>query len=119
MTSQHKPKSLGVTQSKPVAIVGIGASAGGLDALEQFFPHLPADSGLAFVLVQHLDPNKESALVPLLQRAALVPVIRIEDHMPIERNHVYVAPPGFEVSILHGVLHLLKPAASRGGQPAH
>ncbi len=114
MTSQHKPKSLGVTQSKPVAIVGMGASAGGLDALEQFFPHLPADSGLAFVLVQHLDPNKESALVPLLQRSALIPVTQIEDHMPVERNHVYVAPPGFEVSILHGVLHLLKPVASRG-----
>lgn len=105
---------LGAAQSKPVAIVGIGALAGGLDALGQFPPHLPADSGLTFVVVQHLDPSKESALAPLLQRAALVPVTQIEDHTPVERNHVYVAPPGFEVSILHGVLHLLKLVASRG-----
>jgi len=114
MTSQHKPVSPLAAQIKPLAIVGIGASAGGLEALEQFFAHVPAASGLGFVVVQHLDPDKASSLVPLLQRVAPLPVLQIADLMPVEADHVYVAPPGFEVSILNGVLHLLKPAGSRG-----
>jgi two-component system CheB/CheR fusion protein len=114
MTSQHKPVSLVTAQTKPLAIVGIGASAGGLEALEQFLSKLPAASGLAFVVVQHLDPGKASSLVPLLQRVALVPVVQAGNQMPVERDHVYVAPPGFDISILHGVLHLLKPVARHG-----
>jgi two-component system CheB/CheR fusion protein len=114
MTSQHKPVSLVAAQTKPLAIVGIGASAGGLEALEQFFVNVPAASGLGFVVVQHLDPDKASSLVPLLQRVTLLPVQQAADLMPVEADQVYVAPPGFELSILNGVLHLLKPAASRG-----
>ncbi|WP_431098765.1 chemotaxis protein CheB [Polaromonas aquatica] len=113
MTSQYKPASP-AAEANPIAVVGIGASAGGLEALEQFFSHLPADSGFACVVVQHLDPDKDSALVPLLQRVSLVPVVQIKDRTPLARDHVYIAPPGFEVSILHGVLHLLKPPASQG-----
>ncbi|WP_411885631.1 CheR family methyltransferase [Polaromonas sp. YR568] len=114
MTSQHKPVSPVVAQTKPLAIVGIGASAGGLEALEQFFAQVPDASSLGFVVVQHLDPDKESSLVPLLQRVTLLPVLQVADLMPVEADHVYVAPPGFEVSILNGVLHLLKPAGARG-----
>jgi two-component system CheB/CheR fusion protein len=114
MTSKNKPPPLVAAQVKPLAVVGLGASAGGLEALEQFFSRVPADSGLAFVVVQHLDPDKDSALVPLLQRFSLVPVVQIQDHTVLERNRVYVAPPGFEVSILQGVLHLFKPQASQG-----
>ncbi len=112
MTSRHKPASL-AAEAKPIAVVGIGASAGGLDPLEQFFSRLSPDSGLAFVVVQHLDPDRDSALVPLLQRVSLLPVVPIKDRTPVQRDHVYIAPPGFEVSILHGVLHLLKPPASQ------
>ena len=92
-------------------MVGIGASAGGLEALEAFFGHVPPASGLAFVVVQHLDPAKESILPELLQRSALIPVVQLVDRTAIEPNHVYVAPPGFEVTVLHGVLHLLRPVA--------
>jgi two-component system CheB/CheR fusion protein len=95
-------------------IVGIGASAGGLEALEQFFAHVPAQSGLAYVVVQHLDPGKESLLPALLQRVCRVPVVQASDRTPVRANHVYVAPPGFELTLLHGVLHLLKPVAARG-----
>ncbi len=97
-------------------IVGIGASAGGLEALEQFFTHVPLHSGLAFVVVQHLDPEKESLLPELLQHYSQIPVVQVRDITPVEANHVYVAPPGFEVTLLHGVLHLLKPVAPRGLQ---
>lgn len=90
-------------------IVGIGASAGGLEALEQFFTHVGPASGLAYVVVQHLDPDKKSLLVELLQRGANIPVHEISDRCKIEANHVYVSPPGFDTSILQGVLHLLKP----------
>jgi two-component system CheB/CheR fusion protein len=97
-------------------IIGIGASAGGLEALEQFFAHVPAQSGLAYVVVQHLDPVKESLLPALLQRVCRVPVVQANDRTRVEVNHVYVAPPGFELTLLHGVLHLLKPVAARGMQ---
>lgn len=97
-------------------IVGIGASAGGLEALEQFFSHVPARSGLAYVVVQHMDPVKESLLASLLQRVSMLPVVQVSDRTPVQANHVYVAPPGFELTLLHGVLHLLKPVAPRGLQ---
>lgn len=94
----------------------IGASAGGLEALEQFFSNVLPSSGMAYVVVQHLDPAKESLLPSLLQRFSRVPVVQISDMTPIEANHVCVAPPGFEVTLLHGVLHLLRPVAPRGMQ---
>ena len=97
-------------------IVGIGASAGGLEALEQFFSHVPARSGLAYVVVQHMDPAKESLLAGLLQRVSMLPVVQVNDRTLVRPDHVYVAPPGFELTLLHGVLHLLKPVAPRGMQ---
>jgi two-component system CheB/CheR fusion protein len=99
-----------------IPIVGIGASAGGLEALEQFFTHVAPHSGLAYVVVQHLDPDKESMLPDLLQHYSQMPVVPVRDITPVEADHVYVAPPGFEVTLLHGVLHLLKPVAPRGLQ---
>lgn len=91
-------------------IVGIGASAGGLEALEQFVANVPVTSGLAYVVVQHLDPGKKSLLVGLLQRESNIPVLEIYDQCKVQADHVYVAPPGVDTTILHGVLHLLKPA---------
>lgn len=95
-------------------IVGIGASAGGLEALELVLGHMPPACGLAFVVIQHLDPGYKGILVELLQRATAMPVVQIADGMKIEPDHVYVIPPNRDVSVLHGVLYLLEPAAPRG-----
>ena len=97
-----------------VSIVGIGASAGGLEALDLFLQHTPAKSGAAFVVVQHLDPNHKGMLVELLQRATPMPVVQIKDRMKVEPDHVYVIPPNKDLSILRGALHLLEPAAPHG-----
>ena len=96
------------------SIVGIGASAGGLEALEQFLKHVSPACGLAFVVIQHLDPTRKGLLVELLQRVTVMPVVQIKDQMKVEPEHVYVIPPNRDLSILHGVLHLLEPAAPRG-----
>jgi two-component system, chemotaxis family, CheB/CheR fusion protein len=91
-------------------IVGIGASAGGLEALEVFFQHTPADCGLAFVVIQHLDPTYEDMLPELLQRQTEMPVIRVEDGMRVRPNQVHVIPPNRDLSIVCGVLHLIEQA---------
>ena len=95
-------------------IVGIGASAGGLEALELFLKHVPAGSGLSFVIVQHLDPTHKGIMVELLQRVTPMPVVQAKDRLKVAPDRVYVIPPNKDMSILHGVLHLLEPAAPRG-----
>jgi two-component system CheB/CheR fusion protein len=95
-------------------IVGIGASAGGLEALESFLKHVPAGSGMAFVIVQHLDPTHKGIMVELLQRTTPMPVVQVKDRQKLAPDRVYVIPPNKDLSILHGVLHLLEPAAPRG-----
>jgi two-component system CheB/CheR fusion protein len=98
----------------PLTIVGIGASAGGLEALELFLRQVPADSGLAFVVLQHLDPTRPGLLPELLQRATAMPVVQAADQTLVAPNSVYVIPPNKDLSILRGVLHLLDPTAPRG-----
>jgi two-component system CheB/CheR fusion protein len=100
--------------SPPFPIVGIGASAGGLEALEQFLLHVPEKCGMAFVIVQHLDPTHKGLLPELLQRVTAMPVHQVRDRMRVEADCVYVIPPNHDMSILHGVLHLFKPTAPRG-----
>ena len=95
-------------------IVGIGASAGGLEALEHFLSHVPQSSGMAFVIVQHLDPTRKGIMPELLQRATGMKVAQVKDRTRVQRNCVYVIPPNKDMSILHGVLHLLEPASPRG-----
>ena len=95
-------------------IVGIGASAGGLEAFEQFFRTIPPDSGMAFVLVSHLDPDHASLLTEILQRATTMPVIEAQDQMKVSPNHVYVLPPNCEMAIFHGALQLSEPEMPRG-----
>lgn len=99
-------------------IVGVGASAGGLEAFKQFLSALPIDSGMAFVLVQHLDPNHESMSADILSRVTRMPVIEVKDGMRADANHIYVIPPGFGMGILHGVLRLLPRIETRGHQRA-
>ncbi len=102
------------TPARRMPIIGVGASAGGLHALELFFGQVPAQSGAVYVVVQHLDPDKSSLLAELLQRVCALPVRQAEDQTRVQPDHVYVAPPGQELTLLHGTLHLLKPAAARG-----
>jgi len=107
------------TTSEPPAavkfpIVGIGASAGGLEALEHFLSNVPKASGMAFVIVQHLDPTRKGIMPELLQRSTGMKVIQIKDRTTVRPDCVYVIPPNKDLSILHGVLHLLAPASPRG-----
>jgi PAS domain S-box-containing protein len=97
-----------------IPIVGIGASAGGLEALEEFFSHVPASPGVAFVVIQHLDPTHKGIMPELLQRATLMKVTQAGNRMKVEPNCVYVIPPNKDLSILHGDLFLLDPTAPRG-----
>src|SRR5688572_23297245 len=88
------------------SIVGMGASAGGLEAFTQVLRHLPIDTGLGFVLVQHLDPDHQSALPQLLARATSMPVCDVTDDLAVEPNHVYVIPPNMHLLIVRGRLKL-------------
>lgn len=95
-------------------IVGIGASAGGFEALEQFMAHVPESSGMAFIIVQHLDPTRKGLMPELLQRGTPMKVMQVKDRMRVRPDCVYVIPPNRNMSILHGVLHLFEPCAKRG-----
>lgn len=89
-----------------ISVVGIGASAGGLEAFEQFFRHVPADSDMAFVLVSHLSPDHESLLDEILQRTTSMPVIQAQDQTLVSPNTVYIIPPNRDMTIFHGKLQL-------------
>lgn len=89
------------------AIVGIGSSAGGVEALEEFFRHLPPDPGAAFVVVSHQHPAHSSLLPEILRRWTHLPVIEATDGLSVEPNTVYLPPPGSRLAILHAVLHLM------------
>jgi len=95
-------------------IVGIGASAGGLEALEQFFVSMPKDSGMAFVVIQHLDPDHTGIMPELLQRTTAMKVIQARDLLKVKPNCVYVLPPNKSMSLLNGTLHLFAPVETRG-----
>ncbi|MDP3839683.1 MAG: chemotaxis protein CheB, partial [Methylococcales bacterium] len=113
-TQKTTPSSTPNNKVTTFPIVGIGASAGGLEAFEQFFHVIPADSGMAFVLIPHLDPSHASLLVDILQRATKIPVIEAEDQMSVQPDHVYIIPPNRDMEILHGELQLNVPATPRG-----
>jgi two-component system, chemotaxis family, CheB/CheR fusion protein len=95
-------------------IVGIGASAGGLAPLEEFLGNIPPHTGLAYVVVQHLDPTHKALLSELLQRVTPMPVREARQTMRVEPDCVYVIPPNTELSIVNGALHLASPVEPRG-----
>jgi two-component system CheB/CheR fusion protein len=97
-----------------VPVVGVGASAGGLNALEGLLPAIPPDSGLAFVVVQHLNPDFESTLPALLQRMTPIPVSLIRDRTVVEPDHLYVIPPNASLTIVDSRLYLEPPTEPRG-----
>src|SRR5579872_3473606 len=88
------------------AIVGVGASAGGVEAFSELLRSLPADTGMAFVLVQHLDPRHESILAELLAARTSMPVTQIHDSTEVEPNHVYVIPPNTTMTVVRRTLQL-------------
>jgi two-component system CheB/CheR fusion protein len=96
-----------------VAVVGIGASAGGLEACRLLLAGLPADTGLAIVFIQHLDPTHKSGLTSILGRATTMPVTEASDGLPVEPNHVYVIPRNTQLTISNRVLNL----SPRGQMP--
>jgi chemotaxis methyl-accepting protein methylase/nitrogen-specific signal transduction histidine kinase len=96
-------------------IVGMGGSAGGFEAFEEFFHNVPLGSGIAFVLVMHLDPTKKGSLPELVQRFTSMPVQQAGDDMRVEPDHVYVIPPNKDIIIEHGVLRLLDPTVTQRG----
>ena len=106
------PSPRGASASFP--IVGVGASAGGLEASIQLLRHIPADTGMAFVLIQHLDPAHTSFLREALAKATEMAVSQAEDGIRVEPNHVYVIPPEADIGILAGRLTLLARPHDRG-----
>ncbi len=111
-----KGLSCGVSAENDFAIVGVGASAGGLAAFSAFFAGMPTDKdpGMAFVLVQHLAPDHESILTELIQRNTRMQVFEVEDGMTVQINCAYIIPPNRDMAFLNGTLQLLEPTAARG-----
>src|ERR1041384_6033730 len=97
-----------------IPVVGIGASAGGISALESLMPLLEPNAGLAYVVVQHLDPDHESVLTSLLARVARIPVVEIKNHATIRTDHVYVIPRNASLTIADDTLQLSTPVEARG-----
>lgn len=104
-----KPK-----ENKRIPIVGIGSSAGGLEALGKIFTNMPDDSGVGYVLIQHLDPSHKSSMVELLTRYTNMEVLEIKEGMVVEPNKLYITPPNKNVGIINGVLHLAVPKEPHG-----
>jgi two-component system CheB/CheR fusion protein len=116
-TAEPEPPAT-LLNSGATSVVGIGASAGGIEALSQFFDAMPADSGRAFVVVLHLDPKRESELARILSSHTTMPVVQVEDGMRLAPNHVYVIAPDSDLKVSDGGLHMSKPVAPRGhGHP--
>src|ERR1700722_16268593 len=111
LCARGSPKSL-----PGLFVVGVGASAGGLDACKGLLAALPGPIGVAFILVQHLDPTHESMMVDLLADHTSMVVQQAGDGMPIERDHLYVIPPGAYLSVAAGALQLSQPQARHGAR---
>ncbi|HSP44904.1 MAG TPA: chemotaxis protein CheB, partial [Chthoniobacterales bacterium] len=100
--------------SEAVAVVGIGASAGGIAPLQQFFAEMTADSGLAFVVVMHLSPDFKSQLAEVLQQKTRMPVVQVTEAVKVQPNHVYVIPPNHQLTFEDNMLRLVPPQQAQG-----
>jgi two-component system CheB/CheR fusion protein len=109
-----KGKATAHVENTDFPIVGIGASAGGLEALEQFFENMPKDNGMAFVIIQHLDPTRIGIMPELLQRITSMKVVQVVDRIKVKPNCVYVIPPNKSMSMLNCALHLFDPVETHG-----
>jgi two-component system CheB/CheR fusion protein len=99
---------------KAFPLVGVGASAGGLEAFTQLLAHLPQDTGMGFVLIQHLDPKHQSMLTEILSRSTKMPVREVMSGMHVEPDNVYVIPPGTNMSLVDGMFRLVPRTRLRG-----
>src|SRR2546427_7922492 len=97
-------------------VVGIGASAGGLEAFSELLSHLPVEAPLALVFIQHLDPKHPSILTDILSRTTRIPVVEVTHGVHVEPRHVYVMPPNTRMTIANGVLNLAPRSDDRGPQ---
>jgi two-component system CheB/CheR fusion protein len=120
-SSPKAPSGTKVKKSKGVAIernrfpiVGIGSSAGGLEALELFFSNVPSGTNMAYVIIQHLSPRHKSIMAEILMKYTQMKVLQIEDNQEIKPNHVYLNPPDKNVVILNTRLHLTEPTQAHG-----
>ncbi|HEY3803532.1 MAG TPA: chemotaxis protein CheB [Kofleriaceae bacterium] len=111
---ERPPRAIPSRGGNSFPIVGIGASAGGLEAIEAFLRAVPEHSGLAFVVVQHLDPTHKGMLVELLQRSTGMPVVQAKNEQRVEPEHVYVIPPNKDISLARGALRLQALTRRRG-----
>lgn len=113
-----KKSSHSVIETAPIdyviPIVGIGASAGGLEAIEKFFLNMPSDSGIAFVIIMHFDPTSKSVMVEIMKRYTQMEVQQAKDGLKINPDSVYIIPPNKDLAVLHGTLQLLEPTVSKG-----
>jgi two-component system, chemotaxis family, CheB/CheR fusion protein len=100
--------------NEPVAVVGIGASAGGVAVLQQFFGDMDPESGLAFVVVMHLSPEHESVLANVIQQKTSMPVLQVTEAVKVKPNHVYVIPPNHHLAFDHSTLRLVAPQQALG-----
>lgn len=107
------PKPNLADKKKNLFVAGIGASAGGLEALKVFFDNAPSDSGIAFIIVQHLDPMHKSLLSELLSEHTKMKVSEVTDGIKVKPNCVYIIPPNKDLRILNGILLLIKPTEAR------
>src|SRR6201987_5626808 len=96
-------------------VVGIGGSAGGLEAVSELLRHLPDNTGMAFVFIQHLEPRQKSRLTDILSRITDMPVDVASDQLRIKRNHIYVMPPGVDITLSDGLL-VLERRTERAGR---
>ncbi len=112
--SQKPGKQAMKSETHGFPVVGIGASAGGLEALEQLFGNMPSDSGIAFVIVQHLDPNTRSSMPEILSRFTKMPTHVASDGLKVEPNSIFLIPPSKSMSIQDGILYLHEPEQSPG-----
>ena len=122
-TAQPKTRALETSEGSEVLpgqslcpVVGIGASAGGIEALIRLFEALPPDTGMAFLVVMHLDPTRESGLTDVLSQHTSLAVIEAAEGMAIEADHIYVIPPGSSLTIEAARLRLTEPAERRGAR---
>src|SRR5689334_22916122 len=121
-----KKKSLRRSEPPPVVegpgscavppLVVLGASAGGLEVFQQFFAQIPAESGLAFVLIQHLDPNHETLVPELLAKHMSMPAQRVVEPVALKANHVYVIPANALLTLEKGILRSTPPATASSQQ---
>ena len=100
----------------PFPVIGLGASAGGLQPLKDFFTHMPANSGMAFVVIMHLSPKHESHAATLLQATTEMPVTQVTEAVKVEPNHVYVIPPPKNLEMSDGQIIVKDPGRLSGGK---